>query len=155
MVKKKTTLLEMSRTLTGDSMNFKPFPRFEPIEIHLSKGQKSQLFSERYFERNNPDRKKQLSPEEKFWVGVEKFNALETASERRVFMEAKKGWPKFKEVFMISALDGDGTGELKVRRAFHLSHSFTENMFFHSKILRSFSELLFEDSPQCRLEVQP
>jgi GTPase Era involved in 16S rRNA processing len=114
LVRKKTKLLEMSRTLSCDSINFKSFPRFEPIEIHLSKGQKSQLFSERYYAQNNPDRKKQLTPEEKFWADVENFKNLESGSERKIFLEKKKGWPRFKDIFMISAIDGDGTGELKV-----------------------------------------
>ena len=116
LVRKKAKLLEMSRTLTCDSVDFRPMPRFEPVEVHLSKAQKSQLFAERHFERNNPDRKKHLTPEEKFWADVEKFDAIETAMDRRAFVQQKKGWPKFKEVFMISALDGDGTNELKVMK---------------------------------------
>ena len=114
LVKKKTKLLEMSRVLTADSVNFRPVPRFEPVEIHLSKRQKAQLTEERFYRESDPNYKGKLSPEEKFWNDVETYQKMETALDRSVFIEKKSGWPKFKEIFMISALDGDGTAELKV-----------------------------------------
>ncbi|GAV02026.1 hypothetical protein RvY_12640 [Ramazzottius varieornatus] len=113
LVRKKTKLLEMCRTLTSDSIDFRPFPRFEPVKIHLTKRQKAQLAEEKFFRETDPNFKPALSPEEMFWKDVETYQKMETGLDRQVFIDKKTGWPKFKEVFMISALDGDGTAELK------------------------------------------
>ncbi|OQV16211.1 GTPase Era, mitochondrial [Hypsibius exemplaris] len=132
LIKKKGKLLELSRTLTNNSIGFQSFPRHEPVETHLSKAQKNQLFSQRYYARNDPNYKPPLTPEEKFWADIEKFNALENSSERKVFLEKKRGWSKFKEVFMISALDGDGISELK---SYFLRSAYSANWKYNPELV--------------------
>lgn len=109
-IKKKSKLLEISRTLTSGIVDSKPVPRFEPITHHLTKAQKALLWQE----QQDGTRAAEIDPEVKFWEDVEAYARLTTVDERKMFVEKKTGWPKFKEVFMISALDGDGIGELKV-----------------------------------------
>lgn len=109
LIKKKSKLLEISRTMTCGVVDSQPVPRYEPIESHLTKAQKGLLWREQMERKKNAK-----DPEEMFWNEVDEYAKLEKYEDRRMLIARKKGWPRFKEVFMISALDGDGIEELKV-----------------------------------------
>ncbi|XP_055346645.1 GTPase Era, mitochondrial-like [Paramacrobiotus metropolitanus] len=108
-IKKKSKLLEMANVLTCGVVDSVKVQRHEPVESYLSRAQKGQL----KLERATGLRPAAADPEATFWDDVEAFGKMEWFEDKRRFVEERCGWPKFKEVFMISALDGDGIEELK------------------------------------------
>lgn len=113
LVSKKAKLLEICKNLTCGVVADNPVPRYDNAEAFLSKQQKEELFTRKYYQKQDGS-----SAESKFWSGVEQYEKLKTNLDRKIFLQKKKGWPKFKDVFMISALSGDGTDALKVNSVF-------------------------------------